>query len=133
MNQHPLGKPINRPEDQPKPEDPGKWVPAATPGYYVHTKTKAVADENNIPFHERPWHKPATLKADDSATCAVPSSLDVTDARWRAVARLTEAGSVQRTDEVLIKFGGMSPVPWCCDIPADRRADVIRALNQLGR
>lgn len=61
MNKHPLGKPTNRPEDQPKPEDPGKWVPAATPGYYVHTKTKAVADENNIPFHERPWHKLATL------------------------------------------------------------------------
>lgn len=126
MNQHPLGKPINRPEDQPKPEDPGKWVPAATPGYYVHTKTKAVADENNIPFHERPWHKPATVKADDSATCGVVS-LDALIAAYEKVPQKHWIAADEVLDSVLEGHAR----DWT-DIPADRRADVIRALNALG-
>lgn len=153
---HPLGAPTNR--AKPAAEDPGRWVPAETKGYWRHTKTGATTIPDGIPFHERPWHKPAVLKAeptcaevtrdilataagvclesgefipasklaDDSATCAVPSVDDFLS----AVGAARERGAI--TEEIrglmVAKFGA----PKFTLIPADRRADVIRALNALG-
>lgn len=185
---HPLGAPINR--AKPTQDDPGRWVPATTADYFVHTKTGALSHRDNIPFPERPWHKPATvtcerddvdlmlqivdaageadkrtgstdesdaviaryssdglpgassvpperreeciaalraIRADDSATCAVPS----VDALIEAYERVPHK-RLDGADSMLCAATGWRSFNWA-DIPADRRADVIRALNQLGR
>lgn len=132
-----LGAPIRR--EQQKPEHPGRWVPASEPHYLRHTKSGAVSHEQFVPASERPT-KPAPglhLESgefvpaeelnksvrDDGPCGVVPSQDEMNKAAFRI------GPSHWKTTLAIPGLEGISSV---YDIPADRRADVIKALNELG-
>lgn len=148
-----LGAPIRR--EQPKLQDQGRWVPASEPGYLWHTKTGAVSHEQFVPDSERPA-KPAqmvtvgidmasgldqavfvTITSDgqrinhkDDAQPAASGEAPSVDDFLRAVGAARRRGAITEEIKGLMeaKFGA----PKFTLIPADRRAEVIRALGQLG-
>lgn len=126
-----LGAPIRREPE--KPADPGRWVPASEPGYLRHTKSGAVSHEQFVPASERPT-KPVPvclapaeqINAQPADSGEVPSVHDFLRAVDAARGRGTTTQEIKSL--MAAKFGA----PRFSLIHADRRAEVIAALNALG-
>lgn len=135
QNKYPFGTPKRVLEEEQKKANPPKpaeaWVPASVKGYERNTATGAIRQKSFMAHGaclESGELIPAAKLADDTATFGVVPSYEDLRKAWNRAVAAEKDGCLRAVDGVL---GRNWRGAWA-DIPADRRADVIRALNALG-
>lgn len=124
-----LGKP-RRVTEKPAAE-PERWIATGTPGYVKSTTTGAIrTNDGPLPVYSQkapPWG-PLIEPDEDYGACCVPSHGDLVEAAFAFLDRTgKQHWCVTETIPGLEYVGSIYE-----EIPADKRAAVIAALNALG-